>query len=257
MPTATFYPSVTSQPVAGEGVFINGADSTDWVNVTTKINQDYALTTDVGSLTGPDVNSLSPATPPAATDTRLASQFGYTNIGAATLGLASKMARGITLLRTSDNAAISTVIPATATAITSIVASFRFADTSYGIDSVGGSGAAVYGVEMQQRNASGAIGSMAQIYSLYDYTAVSLYCYYTVNAVVFGTLPTVSQLRSTDYGINFRASTNDSLETTPYIGINGLVLTIAWTEPEASNRVRRQLVRLPDGRLAAARARIR
>lgn len=238
MPTATFYPSVTSQPVAGEGVFINGADSTDWVNVTTKATQDYALTTDAGSLTSPDVNSLSPQPPPTPTDTRLASQFAYTNIGAATIGLTSKMARGITLLRTSDDAAISTVIPATATAITAITVSFRFADSSYGIDSIGGTSAAVYGLEVQQRNASGAIGSMAQVYNLFDYAAVSLYCYYVANSLVITSMPTVSQLRSTDYGINFRVKTSDALETTPYIGINGLSVSITWTEPDASTRIR-------------------
>lgn len=238
MPTATFYPSVTSQPGASEGVFINGADSTDWVNVTTKATQDYALTSDAGSLLAPDVNTLPPATPPAATDTRLASQFAYTNIGAATIGLASKMARGITLLRTSDNAAISTVIPATATAITAITVSFRFADSSYGIDSIGGTSAAVYGVEMQQRNASGAIGSMAQVTGLFDYAAVFLYCYYVAGNVVFVSMPTVSQIRSTDYGVNFRVKTSDAIETTPYIGLNGLSLTITWTEPDASTRIR-------------------
>jgi hypothetical protein len=238
MPTATFYPSVTSQPGAGEGSFINGMGATDWLNVTTKANQDYALTTDAGSLLAPDVNGLSPATPPTATDTRLASEFAYTNIATAPT-FNSKMARGITLLRTTDNAAISTVIPATATAITAVVASFRFADSSYGIDSIGGSGAAVYSFEAQQRNSSGAIGSVATNGSLYDYASVALYCYYNALGVSFGTLPTVAQVRDTTYGVNFRVAVTDTLESTPYVGINGLAVTITWTEPsEASARIR-------------------
>lgn len=240
MPSATFYPSVTSQPVAGEGAFINGVDAVDWVNITTKATQDYALTTDVGSLTAPNVNSLAPATPPTATDTRLASQFAYANIGAASTSLMTKMARGITLLRTTDNAAIDTVIPATATAINSVSVNFRFADSSYGIDSVGGSGAAIYTFAAQQRNASGAIGSSSVNGSLYDYAAISLYCYYNGSGVAFGSLPTVAQVRSTGYGINFRyvISSFDTLESTPYIGVNGLSVFIDWTEPSSSVRVR-------------------
>lgn len=235
MPTAIFYPATTSQPVAGEGSFINGVDATDWVNVTTKATQDYALTSDEGSLTSPNVNSLPPATPPTATDTRLASQFAYTNIGASTIVGTAKMARGIVLRRTTDDADLSSVIPATATAITSVTASIRFVDASYGIDSVGGSGAAVYTFEAQQRNSSGAIGSTAQNTSLFDYAASSLYCYYVANVVTFGTLPTVAQIRDAAYGVNFILKTSDVLETTPYIGLNGLTVSVTWTEPNAAS----------------------
>lgn len=238
MPSATFYPSVTSQPVAGEGAFINGVDAVDWVNITTKATQDYALTTDIGSLTAPDVNSLSPATPPTATDTRLASQFAYANIALASTSVMTKMARGITLLRTTDNAAIDTVIPAAATAINSVSVNFRFADSSYGIDSVGGTGVAVYTFAAQQRNNSGVIGSAAVNTSLFDYASISLYCYYNANGVAFGTLPTVAQVRAAGYGINFRMLTSDALETTPYIGVNGISVNIDWTEPSSSVRVR-------------------
>lgn len=239
MPTATFYAATTSQPIAGEGSFINGVDAVDFTNVTTKVSQDYDLTTDAGSLLAPDVNTLSPATPPTATDARLASQFAYANIGAATVSVQTKMARAIVLKRTTDNADLSSVIPSTATAVTAVVASFRFADSSYGIDSVGGSGAAVYGVAMQQRNSSGAIGAIAEYTALYDYAGVSLYCYYIPTSIIFSNMPTVAQIRDANYGVNFRMSTSDSLETTPYIGINGITLTISWTEPSAtSTRVR-------------------
>jgi hypothetical protein len=254
MPTATFYPSVLSQPATPEGFFIpNAADATDWTNIGQGAT-DASLTTDVGSL-NPALNSLPPV--PVPVDAQLESKFAYTPLVVATLSVQSKMARGINLLRTTDNAPISTVIPATATAITNVIANFRFADTSYGIDNSGGSGAAVYGVEMQQRNASGVIGANAEVYNLFDYAGATLYCYYVPNPIVFGVLPTVAQLRSTDYGVNFRAKASDALEVTAYMGINGISLTITWTEPEASNRVRRQLTRLPDGRIAAARARIR
>lgn len=238
MPTATFYPSDTSEPLAGEGSIINGVDPAPWVNPTTKITQDYALTTDVGSLTSPDVNTLSPATPPTATDARLASQFAYANIAASTFEAKTKMARGITLLRTTDDAAITSVIPSTATAITSVVASFRFVDASYGIDSVGGTGAAVYTLEAQLRNNSGAIGSVASYPSLFDYAGVSLYCYYNAGVPIFSTLPTVAQVRAAGFGVNFRLACSDILESTPYIGINGLTLTISWTEPSAFTRIR-------------------
>lgn len=238
MPTATFYPSATSEPVAGEGAFINGVDPASWVNPTTKIAQDYAFTTDVGSLTSPDVNTLPPDTPPAATDTRLASEFAYANIASSTLEAKTKMARGITLLRTSDNAAITSVIPATATAITSVVVSFRFADSSYGIDSIGGTGAALYTIEAQQRNNTGAIGDVAVYTSLYDYAGVSLYCYHVPGYPAFVTLPTVAQVRAAGYGVNFRFGVSDVLESTPYIGINGLTVTIGWTEASGFTRIR-------------------
>lgn len=236
MPSATFYPSVTSQPVAGEGVLINAADAVNWTNVTTKVTQDYALTTDEGSLTSPNVNSLSPATPPTATDTRLASEFAYANIAAASISGQTKMARGVTLLRTTDNAAITSVIPATATAINSLVCNFRFCDVSYGINSTGGTGAAVYTIDTQLRNDSGAIGSLAQYTSLYDYAGITLYCYRVVSLPVFASLPTVAEVRAAGFGVNFRLGTSDVIETTPYIGLNGLTMTIAWTE--AGGRVR-------------------
>jgi hypothetical protein len=237
MPTATFYPSVSTQPASGEGAFNpNTADATDWNNLA-KANKDSDSTSDEGSLTG--VNALTPATPPAATDVRLANEFCYTAIALATVFAKSKMARLSTWKRVGDNADISTVIPANATAITALTMSFRFADSSYGIDSVGGSGAAVYTFEAQQRNSSGAIGSTVLNTSLFDYAASSLYCYYVANAVSFGTLPTVAQIRDAAYGVNFILKTSDVLETTPYIGLNGLTVSVTWTEPsEASARIR-------------------
>lgn len=254
MPTATFYPATLSQPASPEGVFVpNGADATDWTNIG-QANTDAALTSDVGSL-NPALNTLPPSGPP--TDAQLESKFAYTPIVVATLSVQSKMARGINLLRTTDNSPIGTVISASATSINSIVANFRFADTSYGIDNVGGSGAAVYGVEMQQRTGSGVIGTLSQNYGLFDYAGSNLYCYYVAASMGFGTMPSVAQIRGTDYGVNFRVKTSDALETTSYIGINGLSLTITWTEPEASGVVRRQNIKLPDGRIAAVRARIR
>ena len=236
MPTATFYPSTTSQPLSSEGALINGVDAQDWVNPTTKFTQDYALATNEGSLTG--VNSLAPATPPTATDVRLASQFGYSNIALASTSVMTKMARGIALKRVSDNADLSTVIPATATAITAITVNFRFADSSYGINSTGGTGAAVYTLKAQQRNSGGAIGSVAQNSSIYDYAGINLYCYYYANGIAFGSLPTVAQIRDAAYGINFRCEVSDILETTPYVGVNGISLAITWTEPSTFTRIR-------------------
>lgn len=238
MPTATFYAATTSEPLAGEGSFINGLDPAPWTNPTTKISQDYALTTDAGSLTSPNVNSLSPATPPTATDARLASQFAYANITTASLVQQTKMARAIVLKRVSDNADLSSVIPSTATAITAVTASFRFADTSYGIDSIGGTGAAVYDMAMQQRNSSGAIGSVASYGGLYDYAGVSLFCYYVLGGINFATLPTVAQIRDANYGVNFRVTVSDIFESTPYVGINGLCLSVTWTEPSSFTRIR-------------------
>lgn len=257
MPTATFYPSVLSQPASPEGAFSpNPADAPDWINIGQAVT-DANLTTNVGSL-NPSLNSLPPLTPPTPTDTQLASKFAYNPIALATVFVTTKMARGVSLLRLGDNAAIDTVITAAATSINSVSVSFRFADTSYGIDSVGGSGAAVYTFAAQQRNNSGVIGVAAQNSSLFDYAGVNLYCYYVANTVPFGTLPTVAQVRAAGYGINFRMLTSDAIETTPYIGINGLSITIDWTEPATTTaKPRRQLIRLPDGRIAAARARIR
>jgi hypothetical protein len=261
MPTATFYPSTLTQPGAGEGAFINGVDAQDWVDTPsltsniTRATIDSDLTTNEGRLTSPNVNSLAPQTPPTITDARLATQFAYTRIAAASTSVMSKMARGVALKRVGDNADLSTVIPATATAITAISVSFRFSDTSYGVGATGGSGAAVYAFKAQQRNTSGVIGSLAQITSIFDYTGINLYAFYYANSVAFGTLPTVAQIRDAAYGINFRVETTDSLESTQYIGINGLTLAITWDAP--ANKPRRQIVRLSDGRIAAARARIR
>jgi hypothetical protein len=238
MPSATFYPATTSEPLSGEGAFINGVDPSAWVNPTTKFNQDYAITADAGSLTSPNVNTLPPATPPTATDARLTSQFAYSNIASASTTAQTKMARGIVLRRVSDNADLSTVIPATATGITNVTVSFRFADSSYGVNSTGGTGAAIYIIEAQQRNTSGAIGSTAIYTSLFDYASSGLYCYYVPSTLVFGSMPTIAQIRDANYGINFRLSASDVLETTPYIGVNGLRVDVTWTEPSTFTRIR-------------------
>lgn len=255
MPTATFYPSVATQPASGEGAFNpNTADATDWNNLA-KANKDSDSTTNEGSLTG--VNALSPQSPPLVTDARLANEFCYTAIALATVFVTSKMARLSTWKRVGDNADLSTVIPANATAITALTMSFRFADSSFGIDSVGGSGAAIYSIEAQQRISTGAVGSMFINAGIVDRGAIPEYATFYPNVLVAGTLPSVAQIRDATYGINWLARTSDALETTPYIGFNGFRMDVTWNAPAATNKPRRQIVRLGDGRIAAVRARIR
>lgn len=257
MPTDVFYPTAGSQPVAGEGLLIEGVGATNWTNINanpfTKFNKDSDSLTNAGSLT------QGASLPYAA----CVDEFAYTNTTSIGAGGFSKMFRLGTWLRISDNADVSTVLSASAT-VTAVVFDFRVTDADLGISGTGGPGVNSYQFQAQQRTSGGAFGTVATSASFFDFGAMApspLNFYFYRPSTNFidlaATLPTTAQLRDSTYALNARLGfTGDVFDNSPAMGFNGVRMSVTYTQPNA-NKPRRQLTRLPDGRIAAVRARIR
>jgi hypothetical protein len=76
------------------------------------------------------------------------------------------------------------------------------------------------------------------------------------NGTIFGGAATTADVRGTGFGCYI--SIDGGASGTETISLDAVRFVIDWTNgTESTARPRRQLIRLPDGRLAAARARIR
>lgn len=231
MPTDVFYPTAGSQPVAGEGLLIEGAGATNWTNVTTKYNKDSDSLTNAGSLT------QGASLPYAA----CVDEFAYTDTTSIGAGGFSKMFRLGTWLRISDNADVSTVLSASAT-VTAVVFDFRVTDADLGISGTGGPGVNSYQFQAQQRTSGGAFGTVATSTSFFDFgSIVPLYFYRpSTNFInLAATLPTTAQLRDSTYALNARLGfTGDVFDNSPAMGFNGVRMSVTYTQPDTSVRVR-------------------
>ena len=114
----------------------------------------------------------------------------------------------------------------------------------------------LHGIRVELRNGSGALASTyRQFASVFEEGGQPAILNLNSNLWT----PTVGQL-STAFGFNFYVYCSDgadAFELTPNMGVYALELSVDATLSAATARPRRQLIRLPDGRLAAARARIR
>jgi hypothetical protein len=231
MPTDVFYPTVGSQPVAGEGLLIEGAGATNWTNVTTKYNKDSDSLTNAGSLT------QGASLPYAA----CVDEFAYTDTISIGAGGFSKMFRLGTWLRILDNADVSTVLSASAT-VTAVVFDFRVTDADLGISGTGGPGVNSYQFQAQQRNSGGAFGTVVTSTSFFDFgSIVPLYFYRpSTNFVnLAATLPTTAQLPDSTYALNARLGfTGDVFDNSPAMGFNGVRMSVTYTEPSGFTRIR-------------------
>ena len=86
-------------------------------------------------------------------------------------------------------------------------------------------------------------------------TTPTLTWYDVTNGTVFGGAATTTDIRGTEFGF-YTTLIGDLVLAT--VSVEAAQLVVTWTAgaPTAS-RPRRQIIRLPDGRIAAARARIR
>lgn len=123
---------------------------------------------------------------------------------------------------------------------------------------VGGGGLLhLHGVRVELRNASGALAStyrqFAGIFEEGGSPAI-------VNLNGSPWTPALAAITSA-FGFNFYVYKSeagvDSFELTPNLGVFALELSVDATPPASTDKARRQLIRLPNGRIAATRARIR
>lgn len=129
-------------------------------------------------------------------------------------------------------------------------------DVYAGFPTGGGGLLHLHGIRVELRNGSGALASTyRQFASVFEEGGQPAILNLNSNLWT----PTVGQL-STAFGFNFYVYCSDgadAFELTPNMGVYALELSVDATLSAATARPRRQLTRLPDGRLAAARARIR
>lgn len=230
MPSAVFYPTVGTEPVAGEGSFIEGMGATVWTNITTKFNFDSDSDTDDGSLSPPGSGIYAPA----------ADDFAYTATGSIGVAGFSRMFRLGTWKRLSDDTAIETVL-ASASAVSALTLDIRTSDADMGLTGVSSAGVNTYYLQFQQRTSGGAFGSVVTSSNFFDYAASGLYFYRTNPIATFAaTLPSVAQITGGSWALNGRMGFNgDVYDNSPDMGFNGVRMTLTWTEPSAtSTRVR-------------------
>ena len=123
---------------------------------------------------------------------------------------------------------------------------------------VGGGGLLhLHGVRVELRNASGALASTyRQFAGVFEEAGPPSIINLNTN------LWTLSLASITSaFGFNFYIYNSevgvDSFELTPNLGVFALELSVDATPPASTAKARRQLIRLPNGRIAATRARIR